>query len=400
MNAFIPYGGYWSSPFARWQRELAHLHAIKFAAHVTQHALQARNIATDVFDFGAFGLTIPQKSSFYGFPWFAGLIGAEHLTGPTINQACATGTRLFAAAAAELATGAANCALVVSGDRCSNGAHLVYPAPFEAGGTADSENCVLDSFSSDPWARCGMINTAENVARRDRIETAEQHELVLTRYEQYQQALAHDNAFLRRFMVLPFEVPDQRFRKTVTELDGDTGITPTTAAGLARLAPVLDDGTVTYGSQTHPADGVAGAIVTRTREMAAELSRDRSIVIEILSYGQGREEKGYMPAAPIRAAQHALDQAGLSIGQIDAIKSHNPFAVNDISFARAMGIDWHDMNHYGSSLIWGHPQGPTAVRSVIELIEELVIRGGGLGLFQGCAAGDSAMSLILSVTDA
>ena len=47
------------------------------------------------------------------------------------------------------------------------------------------------------------------------------------------------------------------------------------------------------------------------------------------------------------------------------------------------------MNNYGCSLIWGHPQGPTGLRSVIELIEELVIRGGGRGLFQGCAAGDT-----------
>ena len=37
------------------------------------------------------------------------------------------------------------------------------------------------------------------------------------------------------------------------------------------------------------------------------------------------------------------------------------------------------------------------MRSVIELIEELVMRGGGYGLFTGCAAGDSAMALVLAV---
>ena len=58
------------------------------------------------------------------------------------------------------------------------------------------------------------------------------------------------------------------------------------------------------------------------------------------------------------------------------------------------------MNNYGSSLIWGHPQGPTGMRSVIELIEELVLRGGGTGLFSGCAAGDSAMALVLRVRSA
>jgi acetyl-CoA acetyltransferase len=72
--------------------------------------------------------------------------------------------------------------------------------------------------------------------------------------------------------------------------------------------------------------------------------------------------------------------------------------VNDIALSRELGIDLKMMNNYGSSLVWGHPQGPTALRSIIELIEELVINGGGYGLFTGCAAGDSGMSLIIKVS--
>lgn len=53
--------------------------------------------------------------------------------------------------------------------------------------------------------------------------------------------------------------------------------------------------------------------------------------------------------------------------------------------------------NYGSSLIFGHPQGPTGMRLIIELIEELVLKGGGYGLFAGCAAGDTAAGLVLKV---
>ena len=399
MKAFLPYGGYWASPFARWQGELAHLHAIEFAAHVTHHALAARSISPDAFDYGAYGLTVIQKSCFYGVPWFGGLIGANSLTGPTIHQACATGVRLLAAAAGEIATAGAKAALVVSGDRCSNGAHVVYPAPHAPGGTAESENWVMDSFNQDPWARCAMIDTAENVARRVGVDTAEQHELVLARTEQYRAALADDHAFLKRFMTLPFEVPDARYKKTQSVMQADTGIHPTSAEGLAKLKPVREGGTVTFGGQTHPADGMAAAIVVDDPARAAEFSREPGIEIEIVSFGQAREEKGFMPAAPIMASRVALERAGKAITEMKAIKSHNPFAVNDIAFARAFGIDWRGMNNYGSSLIWGHPQGPTGLRAVIELIEELVIRGGGYGLFQGCAAGDSSMAVVLKVSD-
>ncbi|MBK8207820.1 MAG: hypothetical protein IPK87_13680 [Planctomycetes bacterium] len=48
-------------------------------------------------------------------------------------------------------------------------------------------------------------------------------------------------------------------------------------------------------------------------------------------------------------------------------------------------------------MIYGHPQGPTGMRVIIELIEELAKNGGGHGLFTGCAAGDSAMSCVLKV---
>jgi acetyl-CoA acetyltransferase len=224
------------------------------------------------------------------------------------------------------------------------------------------------------------------------------NEVTLARYVQYQAALADDRAFQRRYMV---EAPlsDSGFRKQTGALAADEGIFATTAEGLAKLKPVKPNGTHTFGSQTHPADGNAGAIVT-TRELARELSANPAIEVELLGFGQARVEKGYMPLAPVPAAQVALAQAGLTIKDVDAVKTHNPFAANDIAFARGTGFPLEKMNNYGCSLIWGHPQGPTGLRSSIELIEELALRGGGVGLFTGCAAGDSGMALVLRVTDA
>ncbi|MBT7952372.1 MAG: thiolase family protein, partial [Gammaproteobacteria bacterium] len=89
MDSFIPYRGYWCSPFARWQGSLAHLHSVEFAAHISKLALEVRNIPTANFDYGVLGMSVPQQGCFYGVPWLTGLIGAEHLGGPTISQACA-----------------------------------------------------------------------------------------------------------------------------------------------------------------------------------------------------------------------------------------------------------------------------------------------------------------------
>ncbi len=397
MNAYIPYGAYWSTPFARWQGAFAHLHSVEFAAHVAAKALSDRDIPVDGFDFAAYGLTVIQKHSFYGLPWFTAMMGAPSLPGPTISQACATGARLIAAAAGEISMGAASQALVVSGDRCSNGPHVYYPSPGGPGGTGDAEDWVLGNFNTDPYAQCAMVDTAENVARREGIDTAEQHDVVAHRYAQYQEACADDRAFQQRFMDCTFAVPDARYRTTVGTLQGDEGVHPVSAEKLATLKPVRVGGSVTFGGQTHPADGSAGMVVVDRAERAAELAIDDAPTVEIVSFGQAREEKGFMPAAPIAAARVALERAGLSIGDMEAVKTHNPFAVNDIAFSRAMNISWQSMNNFGSSLIWGHPQGPTGLRLIIELIEELALRGGGRGLFSGCAAGDSAMAVVVRV---
>ena len=243
-----------------------------------------------------------------------------------------------------------------------------------------------------------MLQTAENVAKKLGISLQEQHEVVLMRGEQYEAALADGRAFQRRYMTLPFEVPTSNFRKTATVLEGDEGVTHSTADGLAKLTPVLPGGTVTYGGQTHPADGSA-AILLASSDKARDLSKDGSIRIQVLGFGQGRADLGYMPEAPVQATRRALEHAGVSMSRITAVKSHNPFAVNDIAFARATGYPLAKMNNFGCSLIWGHPQGPTGARAIIELIEELVLAGGGVGLFQGCAAGDSSLACVLEVTD-
>ena len=397
--AEIPYGAYWSTPFARWQGSFANLHSVEFAAHVTRRELAQRKIDPAGFDFAALGISVPQKQSFYGAPWLAGLIGAGKVGGPTLMQACATGVRTLLAAAQEIQCGMAQSALVVNCDRTSNGPHLYYPNPRGPGGTGTAEDWVMDSFGCDPLGGHSMLKTAENVAAKLGISTTEQHEVVLRREQQYREALADNSAFLRRFMTLPFEVPAPGYKKTAATLEGDEGINHSTPEGLAKLRPVLEGGTVTFGGQTHPADGNAGLVVT-TRDRARELSSNPKIAVRLHGFGLARAELAHMPEATVPAAQRALAQAGKNVAQMAAIKTHNPFALNDIVFARATGCKLETMNNFGCSLVWGHPQAPMGTRAIIELIEELALRGGGFGLFTGCAAGDTAMSVVIEVGDA
>ena len=395
-RSYVPYGAYWSTPFTKWQGSLANLNALPLAAQAARKALAARDVPTSAIDSIVLGVTVPQKHGLYGGPWVAALLGADSITGTIVSQACATGARAIASAASEVELSGERTVLAITADRCSNGPHIYYPNPAGPGGTGDKEDVVLDSFGLDPWARNSMIETAEKVAAEQGISREEQDALTLLRYTQYQDALADGQAFQRRYMLLPFEVQDERSGKVVARVEGDEGVFQTTAEGLAKLKPVMPNGSVTFGSQTHPADGNCGMIVT-TREKARSLSRNADLEVRILSYGQGRVGKGLMAKATAPAARQALAAAGVELKDLAVIKTHNPFAVNDVFLARELGLATDSFNRYGSSLVFGHPQGPTGMRLVIETIEELALRGGGRGLFVGCAAGDTAAAVVVQV---
>ena len=392
-NAYIPYKGYYSSPFAKWQGSLANEHSIVLGAKTAKNFLEANDISPNLFDYLILGATVGQPHSFYGGPWSSALLGAQNISGCLISQACSTSTTVICQAATGIETGLYNSVFTLMTDRCSNGPHTIWPNPKGPGGQVISENWVMDQFNNDPWAKNAMIQTAENVAKENGVTREQCDDVALRRYEQYLDALANDRAFQKQYM---FPISLQVSKKKSIQLEADEGIMPTTREGLDKLRPVLPGGVHTFGSQTHPADGNCGLIVT-TKELAAGMSKNPKLDAQILSYGYSRAKKGFMAMAVVPAAQMALERAGISIDEVKVIKTHNPFAANDIYMADQMNIDVNMMNNFGSSLIFGHPQAPTAGRLIIEGIEELADLGGGHMLFTGCAAGDTGAALILKI---
>jgi acetyl-CoA acetyltransferase len=392
-KAFIPYGGYYSTPFCRWQGSLQNENSIVLAAETSKRWLADKEYDAGMFDYLYLGVTISQIHQFYAAPWAAAMMGAGRIPGFTLSQACTTGTTCVFQAAMGVETGLYQNAYVMTTDRTSNGPHTIWPNPKGPGAEVISENWLMDNFNADPNVGLRMIETAENVAKEEGISKEACDAAALRRYEQYLMALENDREFQKKYM-FPAEIKLSRKKSILVE--EDEGITPATAEGLASLRPLIPGGVLSFGAQTHPSDGNSSMIVT-TEEKAKEISADPSIPIQVIAYGYSREKKGYMAAAPVPATKMALANAGLDINDIKVIKSHNPFIVNDINFAKQFNIDVNGMNNYGCSMIYGHPQGPTATRLIIEGIEETAMQGGGYFLWTGCAAGDSGASLILKI---
>jgi len=393
-KAFIPYKGYYSTPFCRWQGSLANENSIVLGATTTKKWLETKKWDPRMFDYIFLGMTIGQPHWFYGGPWSAALMGATDTTGVLVSQACTTSTTCIYQAALGVEAGFYELPYCLMTDRCSNGPHTVWPNPMGPGGEVVSENWLMDNFGKDPYAGAAMIQTAENVAKEVGLKREAADELTLRRYEQYLMALENDREFQKRYM-FPAEVRVSK-KKTIL-VEEDAGATRTTKEGLAGLRPVLPGGIHTFGSQTFPADGNCGVIVTN-RDKAKELSADSNVEIQVISYGFARAKKAHMAMAVVPAARMALEKADKTAQDMKVIKTHNPFAANDLYMADQLGIDAMGFNNYGSSMIFGHPQGPTAGRLIIEGIEETVMAGGGYMMMAGCAAGDTGAGIVLKIT--
>ena len=394
-KAYIPYKGYYSTPFSKWQGSLQNENAIDLGAATSKRWFADRGIdPAKVLDYLYLGITIGQHRVFFGSTWAAVQMGAPDIPGVTMMQACSTSTTILCNAGMAVEMGSVGTAYCLMVDRTSNGPHTIWPNPMGPGGEVIADNWNMDNMRCDPATGLGMINTAENVAKEEEFTREQADELTLRRYEQYNDALANDREFQKRYM---FPVEVKVSRKETKLIETDEGISKTSLEALKKLRPVMEGGIHTFGAQTHPADGNVGILVTG-KEKAAELSSDPSVTIQLISYGFARTKKAFMPAAPVPAAKMALERAGIKAEDVVAIKNHNPFIANDLCLAKGLGIDANNFNNYGSSMVFGHPQAPTAGRLLVEAIEEAVIKGGGYAMAAGCAAGDTAAAIIVKVS--
>jgi acetyl-CoA acetyltransferase len=389
-EARIPYGTWGSSYFPAWQTSaLAEVNIGQFAGEAMSLILGRRKVPKDRLEYLVIGSTVPWHWKFWNAPLVASCLG-RRIPGFHMEQACATGLQAAVLAAAEVQGGSYGTVGVLTFDRTSDSPVGVFPER-RAHARTYALGDVWDNFGFDPATGGAMITTAGTAARKHRIDRSEVDECAFYRHQQYFEA--KESGFLDKVLV-PLDILNVQGR-FLGRVDDDLGVRPLTMNGL-RAMRELDD-CITGGTQTHAADGMACLLVTN-REVAAELSPRPEIAIEFIGKTEVRTHPGLMPEAPVLAVRKLLRKLDLTLDDMAVLKNHNPFAVNDVIFSKVMEYDWRDMNKTGCSLVWGHPQGPTLTRLLIEGLEEAVSIGGGYFLLFGCAAGDVGIAAVLKVS--
>jgi acetyl-CoA acyltransferase len=214
----------------------------------------------------------------------------------------------------------------------------------------------------DPSAAT-MGQTAENLHDRFPRLTKDDADAYSVR-SHHRLAEAWQNGVMRETVVPMSVFTEDGWR----EADSDEFLRPDTSLEAIRdlATPFRPGGRVTAGNSAGLTDGVTAALLTSERAVE-ELGLEPKL--RLVSFAFAGVEPELMGLGPVPATKKALEQAGLSLDQIDAFELNEPFAVQVLSWCDGTGVSPDDerLNPYGGAIACGHPLAATGVRLVAQL---------------------------------
>ena len=315
----------------------------------------------------------------------------EQIGSDTINKVCASGMR--AVALADLMVRAGDRRLLLAGgmESMSNAPYLLMRARqgyrFGDGELIDAN---LHDGLRDPWSGKLMYEQASAVADELGLARADLDAWALRSHER---AIAAIDSGRMAEEIVAVEVPG-RGGPTLVDTD-EAPRRDTTLERLAALAPLdHEHPTHTAGNSPGVNDGAAMLVVAD-----AELARERHLepLARILANGSTANRHDSLARVPAKAAQIALERAGLTAADMDVIEINEAFASVAVQSSRDLGIDTERVNVNGGAVALGHPVGASGARLVGTLVYELRRRGGGRGLAAICSGGGQGDAIVIEV---
>ncbi|GGJ47652.1 acyl-CoA dehydrogenase [Virgibacillus kapii] len=166
---------------------------------------------------------------------------------------------------------------------------------------------------------------------------------------------------------------------------------------LAKLKPSFKtNGSVTAGNASQISDG-ANAILLMSKEKALKLGLKPRF--RVLTRSVVGSDPTLMLTGPIPATRKALQQARLSITDIDIFEVNEAFASVALAWLEEMKIDDAKLNPNGGAIALGHPLGASGGRLMITMMHELERTGGRYGLQTMCEGYGMANATIIERLD-
>ena len=312
----------------------------------------------------------------------------------TVNRVCVSSAAAMAMAANAIKAGDGDIFLVGGMENMSRAPWVLQNgrSGYRMGMPTDTmyDAMVWDGLW-DAFGNYHMGVTAENLCEQFDITREQQDEVAC---ESHVNAVAAIDGGRFKDEIVPVVIPQRKGDPVVIDTD-ECPRRDASLASMAKLKPFFKEGgVVTAGNASALSDG-ASAVVVTSRKKAAELGLKP--IATLVSYVTAACAPEIMGLGEAKAAQLALEKAGLTVKDVDLAELNEAFACVAALAIREIGLDPDIVNVNGGAVALGHPLGNTGTRMVVTLIHELQKRGKEIGLTGACVGGGQGAGLVLKV---
>lgn len=317
----------------------------------------------------------------------------------SINMVCGSGLEAVIEAAIRIRAGWGSIFVAGGVENMSAAPYLISGKNRQ--GVKMGNQTVVDSMIydalTDAMNNVHMGVTAENIAKKYNITREQQDEFAFASQEK---ALAAIAAGKFKDEIVPIEVKE---RKKTVIFDTDEHPRKTSMELLAKLKPsFIKDGTVTAGNASGINDGASMCIVASESAVA---ENNLKPIAEIVAFGQGGVDPLTMGLGPTPAILHALENAGMTLDQMELIELNEAFASQSLGVIHELveetGIDREALmsvtNVNGGAIALGHPVGASGNRILVSLLYEMAKRHLTYGLASLCIGGGMGVAVIVKM---
>ncbi|MEB2773971.1 acetyl-CoA C-acyltransferase [Algoriphagus sp. D3-2-R+10] len=309
-------------------------------------------------------------------------LGVEN-PGFIINRYCGSGIEAIALAVGKVKAGMADC--IIAG-----GTESMSMVPMMGYKTVLNYKIATEH----PSYYLSMGLTAEELASEYSITREDSDAFSVKSHEKALAAIASGKF---KEEIVPVEVEetylDEKGKKKNRKYIVDTDEGPragTTMEVLAGLKPAFKNkGQVTAGNSSQTSDGAAFVVVMSERLMK---SLNLDPIARLMSYSAAGVDPRIMGIGPKLAVPKALEQAGLSLNDIDLIELNEAFAAQSLAVIKALDLNPDIVNVNGGAVALGHPLGCTGAKLSIQIFNELRRQNKKYGLVTACVGGGQGVA--------
>ena len=348
---------------------------------------RTKNLKPEHLDDVMLGCSFPEAEQGLNLGRIATLMAGfpEKISGATVNRFCASGLEAIALASMRVQMGWSDVTI---------GAGVESMTYIPIGGKEPRPHPEFSETNPEMYVSMGV--TAENVASRYEVSREDQDKFAAASQEKA--AKARDNGLFSEIVPTPaykyVKQADGTYKKEQFIVEHDDGIRVSTVEGLGKLRPVFSTaGSVTAGNSSQTTDGAAATIIA-SKEKCDELGLEP--IAKLVTYATIGCKSDEMGVGPLYAIPKALDQAGLTIDDIDIYEINEAFASQALYCIRELKLEKHmdRINIHGGAIALGHPLGCTGAKLTATCLANLKEVNGKYGIVSMCVGGGMGAAAI------